>query len=85
MLFTLKANRPAQHAEVATRFADLQSRPEPPATVAPTGSAAFYLFSARMNAERFAAAVRAHWRIENSLHRVLDVVASTKTVTQSPR
>ena len=33
----------------------------------------FYLSSARMDAIRFAAAVRAHWRIENSLHWVLDV------------
>ena len=31
------------------------------------------LSSAQMDAERFAAAVRAHWRIENSLHWVLDV------------
>ena len=33
----------------------------------------FYLSSARMDAARFAATVRAHWRIENSLHWVLDV------------
>lgn len=33
----------------------------------------FYLSSARMDAVGFAAAVRAHWRIENSLHWVLDV------------
>lgn len=33
----------------------------------------YYLSSARMPATRFAAAVRAHWRIENSLHWVLDV------------
>lgn len=33
----------------------------------------FYLSSARLSAERFAAAVRAHWRIETSLHWVLDV------------
>jgi len=32
-----------------------------------------YLSSAQMDAERFAHAVRAHWRIENSLHWVLDV------------
>jgi predicted transposase YbfD/YdcC len=31
------------------------------------------LASALLSAERFAAAVRAHWRIENSLHGVLDV------------
>lgn len=33
----------------------------------------YYLSSAALTAERFAAAVRAHWRIENSLHWVLDV------------
>ena len=33
----------------------------------------YYLSSARLRAERFAAAVRAHWRIETSLHWVLDV------------
>lgn len=33
----------------------------------------FYLSSARLTPERFAAAVRAHWAIENSLHWVLDV------------
>jgi predicted transposase YbfD/YdcC len=33
----------------------------------------YYLSSARLDAQRFAAAVRAHWRIENSLHWVLDV------------
>jgi predicted transposase YbfD/YdcC len=33
----------------------------------------FYLCSARLDAERFARAVRAHWAIENSLHWVLDV------------
>jgi predicted transposase YbfD/YdcC len=33
----------------------------------------FSLCSARLGAERFAAVVRAHWRIETSLHRVLDV------------
>jgi predicted transposase YbfD/YdcC len=32
-----------------------------------------YLSSAQMRAAGFAAAVRAHWRIENSLHWVLDV------------
>lgn len=32
-----------------------------------------YLSPARMDAKRFAAAVRAHGRIENSLHWVLDV------------
>ena len=31
------------------------------------------LSSARLTAARFATAVRAHWAIENSLHRVLDV------------
>lgn len=33
----------------------------------------YYLSSARLTPERFAAAVRAHWTIENSLHWVLDV------------
>ncbi len=33
-----------------------------------------YLSSARMDATTFAAAVRGHWRIENSLHWVLDVI-----------
>ncbi|SRR5579885_189538 len=32
----------------------------------------YYLSSARLTAERFAAAVRAHWAIENGLHWVLD-------------
>ena len=33
----------------------------------------YYMSSARMHAERCAAVVRAHWRIENSLYWVLDV------------
>jgi predicted transposase YbfD/YdcC len=32
----------------------------------------YYISSATLSAVRFAAAVRAHWRIENSLHWVLD-------------
>ena len=123
-LFTLKANRPAQHKEVAAWFADPNVRPEPghtttdadhgrieerrhvvshdvawllsdrrhpgearlpglamigmvEATVTRDGKTSterrHYLSSAKMNAERFANAVRAHWRIENSLHWVLDV------------
>ncbi|WP_027289719.1 ISAs1 family transposase [Rhodovibrio salinarum] len=32
----------------------------------------YYLGSAKMTAQRFAEAVRGHWRIENSLHWVLD-------------
>jgi predicted transposase YbfD/YdcC len=32
-----------------------------------------YLSSARLPAERLAAAIRSHWQIENGLHRVLDV------------
>ena len=123
-LFTLKANRPVQHKEAATWFADPHARPEPEhlttdadhgrievrrhvvchsidwmlsdrrypdearlpglgmigmveATVTRDGRTSserrFYLSSARMDAVRFAAAVRAHWRIENSLHWVLDV------------
>lgn len=34
----------------------------------------YYLSSARLDAKTFAAAVRAHWGIENRLHWVLDVV-----------
>jgi len=34
----------------------------------------YYLCSARLSAERFAKAVRAHWSIENGVHWVLDVV-----------
>lgn len=34
----------------------------------------YYLCSARLSAEEFARAVRAHWGIENRLHWVLDVV-----------
>ena len=34
----------------------------------------FYLSSAKLDAKTFAAAVRAHWGIENRLHWVLDVV-----------
>jgi len=123
-LFTLKANRPVQHAEAAAWFADPYARPEPehvttdadhgrvevrrhvvthdidwmrsdrrhPDEVVMPGLAMlgmveatttrdgrtstlrrFYLSSARMGAKQFATAVRAHWRIENSLHWVLDV------------
>lgn len=38
-----------------------------------TRATRYYLSSARLTAERFARAVRAHWAIENSLHWVLDV------------
>lgn len=34
----------------------------------------YYLSSAKLDAKAFAAAVRAHWHIENRLHWVLDVV-----------
>jgi predicted transposase YbfD/YdcC len=34
----------------------------------------YYLASAKLSAETFAAAVRAHWGVENRLHWVLDVV-----------
>lgn len=34
----------------------------------------YYISSAQLNAQEFAAAVRAHWGIENRLHWVLDVV-----------
>ncbi|MBT6047072.1 MAG: ISAs1 family transposase [Candidatus Scalindua sp.] len=33
----------------------------------------YYISSLDNNAKRFAEAVRAHWGIENSVHRVLDV------------
>jgi predicted transposase YbfD/YdcC len=123
-LFTLKANRPVQHAEVGTWFADPQNKPdsehsttdadngrievrrhvvshdvdwilsdrrhpdEAPmpglamigmveATVTrdakTTTIRRYYLSSIAMGAVSFAAAVRAHWRIENCLHWVLDV------------
>ena len=38
-----------------------------------THAVRYYLSSARLTPERFAAAVRAHWAIENSLHWVLDM------------
>ena len=34
----------------------------------------YYLGSAKLSAQRFAAAVRAHWGVENRLHWVMDVV-----------
>lgn len=37
-------------------------------------STRYYLSSARLSAERFAEAVRAHWGIENGVHWVLDTV-----------
>ena len=39
-----------------------------------TISRRYYLSSAHLNAEQFAAAARAHWGVENRLHWVLDVV-----------
>ena len=33
-----------------------------------------FLSSAKLSAQRFATAVRAHWHIENRLHWVMDVV-----------
>jgi predicted transposase YbfD/YdcC len=39
----------------------------------PTGETRFYLSSLPLGIERFAAAVRGHWGIENNLHWVLDV------------
>lgn len=39
-----------------------------------TTSSRYYLLSRAMPAERFAAIVRSHWAIENSLHWVLDVI-----------
>jgi predicted transposase YbfD/YdcC len=124
-LFTLKANRPLQHAEAATWFADPKNKahgeftstdghnggrievrrhvvshdvdwmmsdrrhpdeaPMPglamigmiESTVTRAGATStarrYYLSSVAMEAPVFAAVVRAHWRIENSLHWVLDV------------
>ena len=123
-LFTLKANRPAQHKEVQAWFLDPHARPDSEhtttdadhgrievrrhvvshdvgwmmsdrrhpdearlpglamigmveSTVTRDGKTGterrFYLASAVMDARHFAAAVRSHWRIENSLHWVLDV------------
>jgi predicted transposase YbfD/YdcC len=34
----------------------------------------YYLSSAKLSAQQFAAAVRAHWHVENRLHWVMDVV-----------
>jgi predicted transposase YbfD/YdcC len=34
----------------------------------------YYLCSAKLSAQQFAAAVRAHWHVENRLHWVMDVV-----------
>jgi len=39
-----------------------------------TTETAYYLLSAPLSAERFGAAVRSHWGVENGLHWVLDVV-----------
>jgi predicted transposase YbfD/YdcC len=39
-----------------------------------TSARRYYLSSAKLSAEQFARAVRAHWDIENRLHWVLDVV-----------
>jgi predicted transposase YbfD/YdcC len=124
-LFTLKANRPVQHAEVRDWFADPKNQPrgaftttgadnggrievrrhtvchevdwmlsdrrhpdEAPmpgltmigmveATTTRGGTTTtirrYYLSSIAMEAQAFASVVRAHWRIENSLHWVLDV------------
>ena len=41
---------------------------------APARKRRFYLSSTKLDAKTFAAAVRAHWGIENRLHWVLDVV-----------
>jgi len=39
-----------------------------------TTERSYYLSSATLSAQRFAAAVRAHWHVENRLHWVMDVV-----------
>lgn len=123
-LFTLKANRPLQHAEVTAWFADPDNQPRGTftstdadngrievrhhvvshdidwmlsdrrhpdeatmpgvamigmveATVTRNGATTtarrYYLSSVAMEAVIFAAVVRAHWRIENCQHWILDV------------
>lgn len=123
-LFSLKANRPAQLAEVEAWFADPKNQPDgtcettdadngrievrrhavchdiswmlsdrrypdeaPMPGLAMIGKVEaaferdgrtttfrrFYMSSVAMSAETFAATARAHWRIENCLHWVLDV------------
>ena len=123
-LFSLKANRPAQLAEVEAWFADPNNNPDGVCTTtdadngrievrrhavchgidwflsdrrypgeapmpglamlglveaefekngARTTFRRFFMSSVAMGPETFAAAVRAHWRIENCLHWVLDV------------
>jgi predicted transposase YbfD/YdcC len=52
-------------------IASVQSTREAGATV--THATRYYLASARLTPETFAAAVRAHWAIENRLHWVLDM------------
>lgn len=60
------------------RFPDLAMLAMVEATVERDGrtslSRRFYLSSAKLSAAAFAAAVRAHWGIENRLHWVMDVV-----------
>lgn len=53
-------------------IAMVESRSERNGTL--THERRYYLSSARLDAKAFAAAVRAHWGIENRLHWVLDVV-----------
>ena len=83
-LFALKGNHPLLAAEVAEFFADPEQNLETYQTVDTdhgriktrthrVSHAVDYLSSARLSPERFAAAVRAHWAIENALHWVLDV------------
>jgi predicted transposase YbfD/YdcC len=78
----LKANRPLQHAGVRAWFADPANRPDGEHTTTDADNGRievrrherrFYLSSAPLDATAFVAAVRAHWRIENCLHWVLDV------------
>src|SRR5690606_37646078 len=45
----------------------------------------YYISSATLDAKAFAAAVPAHWRIENRLHWVLDVVFHDSGTRRSPR
>ena len=45
----------------------------------------YYLSSAKLEAKTFAAAVRAHWGVENRLHWVLDVVFHDDLAPSAPQ
>jgi predicted transposase YbfD/YdcC len=67
----------SRHYPGEPRFPNLKTIGMVESTVEKAGHTAterrFYISSAALDAERFAAAVRAHWGIENQLHWVLDV------------